>query len=185
MTNLYSALEFLRGVQFTGNHCIFTSLAVRDFLRRIGIKADVKSVALIINASQEGLPLHTVGIGMNKLWNEPYEGDKWDGHLIVTVPGFIIDPTFHAVRRSAWGWTPNIMVAKRGSTPRFNSDIHPDLPVIAAVNEESPEHSYRFQAVWFSYSRNSGWRNTPDGRDPIRRQDIINEMMNAWKESVK
>jgi len=177
---LESALKFLQGAGFSGTHCIFTSLAVRDFLREIGIKSDVKSVALVVTAAHQGLPLHRLGVGMNKLWNDPYEGPNWDGHLVVTVPGYLIDPTFHAVRRKAWGGTPDVAIVKRGTKPTLLLNDFPKLPVIATKYEHIPEHEYQFQAVWFSYTRNNDWKTAPDF-EPLRRQELIRTMWDEWE----
>jgi len=177
---LENTLEFLQGIGFTGTHCIFTSLAVRDFLREIGVKADVRSVALIVTAAHQGLPLHRLGVGMNKLWDDPYEGPNWDGHLIVTVPGYLIDSTFHTVRREAWSWTPDILITKRGTKLQIKESNYPALPIVACASMISPAHQYQFQAVWFSYTRNNGWKTAPDF-EPTRRQGLISEMLEEWR----
>lgn len=184
MSRLDKALDLLRHAEFTGTHCIFTSLAVRDFLRAIGVQAEVKSVALIVTATQDGLPLHSLGIGMNALWGEPYEGQNWDGHLIVTVGSeWIIDPTFHQARRAAWSWTPGVAVVERGKSPVWGlyRDV-PALPVVTALSDGIPERDdYRFEAIWFAYSRNTAWKNAPDARDPKRRRGLIDEMLAVWR----
>lgn len=194
MSKLEDALEFLRGVHFENsegkamNVCILASLSVREFLRRINIEAEVKSVGLIVKATayEANIPLHTVGVGCNKLWNEPYKGKNWDGHLIVAVPGYIIDPTFGQIRRNAWEWIPDCAVVPRGNKlPPITMDNGQSLPVVAHWQESVIKHNYRFAATWLAYTNNKGWRDSPDYKDPSRRKAQADEMLAEWHRRAK
>lgn len=175
----------LKAIQFNGTMCILGSLAVRDVLRRLGFEAEVKSVALRIQATafDADVPMHSLGVGMNKLWNDPYKGKDWDGHLVVATKDWIIDPTFYAMRRKAWDWIDDVAIVPRdqGNLDILDTDSGVRLPIIAKMIETG-DYNYKFQALWASYSANKGWRGSPDFRDHNRRKilaDAILEGFNA------
>jgi len=188
--NLEQTLELIKGLHFDGfknggpGYCVLGSLAVRDALRLLGFDAQVKSVACEIKAAagEPSIGLHALCVGMNKLIGDPYHGKDWDGHLIVTVPGYIIDPSMSSMRRDAWDWVPPTAVVRR--QPKIVHTLptlHGKLPVIARWREDLPDRdNYKFEAVWASYNANQGWRNGPDYRDVSRRRalarDIVDEI---------
>jgi hypothetical protein len=91
--------------------CLFSSLAVRDFLVEIGFKdATVRSVACVVRATRhEGEEIHSVGVGV------PFQtqrDEKFNGHAVVTVPSLylMIDTTLYPWDRPAWnGGLPGMM----------------------------------------------------------------------------
>jgi hypothetical protein len=182
--NLEDALEFLRGVKFSGNHCILASMTVRDFLRQIGFKAEVKSVELAIEATafESNMPLYTLGVGCNKLWNQPYTGKDWDGHLVVATPGYIIDMTYYQMRRLAWQWIEDVAIVPRNDKlASVQMDNGQTLPVIAQIEEEVEEHNYKYTAKWLSYSNNKGWLTAPDYKIVSKRRGLTEELIETWK----
>lgn len=190
-THIENVLDLMRGVHLETakpNSCILASMVFRDALRELGVPAEVKSVALDINASayDANIGLHSLGVGMNKLIGEPYTGDDWDGHLIVAVPGYIIDPSFHASRRWAWSWTPDVAIIKR-DTPIIHKlpTKHGYLPVIARWLETMPDRdNYKFLAQWASHSVNRGYLQAPDYRDPVRRREPVQQIVSQLKEHL-
>ena len=179
--SLTDALEIIKHIEIATavpNSCIISSLIVRDVMRGLGFPAEVKSVALELTA-QGGtpvLPLYELGVGMNKLTNDPYEGKNWDGHLIVSVPGFIIDPTFGACRRTSWEWIPDIAVVPRTTTKLTLAAASRSLPVLALWQEHIDEYNYDFLAVWAANSFNTEWKKAPDAR-PDRRRELVQDAL--------
>lgn len=181
---LEDALRAVKHVKFEGNICILASLTIRDVLRRLGFAADVKSVALQVRAWLDDIPLHTLGVGLNALWDEPYRGKDWDGHLIVTLPGFIVDPTFYCMRRDSWNWTPDVaIVSKKNAKGNGIEATRRILPAIAAWHREMPNPHYRFEAVWAA-TGNKGWLKAPDTK-PERRHDLTEEILTGIRSFVE
>lgn len=180
MTKLSETLELIKAVRFEGNCCILASLSIREVLRRLGFKAEVRSVALELTASayESNVGLHTLGVGMGKLIGEPYIGKNWDGHLIVTVENYLIDPTFYNCRRKVWDWIDNVAVVPRCKDKQTLQVRHTRLPVLATIEEKIPDiENYQFKAVWAANSSNTGWRGSPDFRIPMRRQGFAEEIL--------
>ena len=171
-----AVLQLIAAIQFEGTVCIRASLTVRDFLRRLGYAADVRSVALQVTATVDELHLHTIGIGLNKLWGDPYRGRDWDGHLVVVTPGWLIDPTFYATRREAWSWVPSVALVRRRTLDRSIGieTEHRLLPAVAMAEkmQETPQGLYRWRAIWAATSSNQKWRHAPEALPQPRRRDI-------------
>jgi hypothetical protein len=83
--------------------CLFTSLAVRDFLVEIGFRDAVISTCCCVlsAASGDGKQIWSVGIGMPDQEPIPH---KFNGHAVVTLPslGLLIDTTLYPAVRTYW-----------------------------------------------------------------------------------
>lgn len=93
--------------------CILSSLAVRDFLFKIGFTdAEVACVIVAIRAFRDGEEIHSLGVGL------PLEGipkttaTNWNGHMVVKLPslGYLIDTTLFQAKREQWKALPGSMV---------------------------------------------------------------------------
>ena len=173
---LKEALDFISVFKFQGKmckSCIFAALTVRDVLRRLGHHAEVRSVGLLIQAARENVPLGMVGVGINALIGEPYTGSNWDGHLVVTVGDWLIDPTFGNYRRQHWEWIPDVAIVTRDRSKLIKDGAR----VIAQL--QAAERDCQFEANWIARGRNTGWRGTPVARPAIRR-DMIDEIVHKY-----
>ena len=184
MTKFELALNFIQATEIQpqpdgkGN-CIQASLTFRDFLRGIGIAADVKSVILGVQAMQDGQELYSLGIGPHiKAQIEATGG--WDGHLVVTTNNILIDTTFSHIRRPAWNWTPDMVVIPLIPRPERISMGDLSMPgfsesnkrlVIAALLKEN-DAGYHFRALWAAHPGNSGWEQSNSAK-PDRRQKLV------------
>ena len=84
--------------------CLFTSLAIRDFLVQIGYRdATVRGCALYVYADdRQGNQIWSVGIGVPD--QAPIEG-KFNGHAVVVIPSLnlLIDSTVYQAQRKHFG----------------------------------------------------------------------------------
>lgn len=83
--------------------CLFSSLAVRDFLVAIGFSdATVRTCGLFVRAAtKDGEEIHSLGLGLPT--PQDVEG-RLNWHAVCTVPSLnlLIDPTMHQAIRPAW-----------------------------------------------------------------------------------
>lgn len=117
MTNLSRKEKLERALDMLGGcnmptSCITAALAVRDFLRSIGVTAEVKSVVMdirnpnVMRAGTCGAP-ESVGPSAREM-------KGWHGHLVVVLPndGILIDPTFGQFRRPWCEWIPDVAIVE-------------------------------------------------------------------------
>jgi len=172
----------------SGN-CIQHALVARDFLRAVSFRAEVKSVAVYVEALQDDQLLHSVGCGpLSLTGRDPNpEKDGWNGHLVTVSEGYLIDPTFYQFRRKAWDWIPDIARVKlipAGQRERFTFfGTKKGRPILAAVTGEH-DNGYRFRALWMNTPTNTEWVRLPAARLD-RRDFIVEEMVEAWKAHEK
>jgi hypothetical protein len=150
---LQKALDFIARVRFVDptaeangpGACIISSLVVRDFLRKIGFEAEVRSVTFLAKATENGKELHSLGIGFKK--DLGIKTRDWDGHLIVVSNGLLIDPAFP--QRSAWNWTGTAVSARLiPKAERKLLQIHGvDRPIMASLLRDNGDDGYQFFAV--------------------------------------
>jgi hypothetical protein len=124
--------------------CLFTSLAVRDFLVQIGYRdATVRGCALMVYADDKlGQQIWSIGIGVR---GQPEIEGKLNGHAVVTVPSLklLIDTTVYQAQRKYW----------------------PDLPGMMALPYYEPHESGLFSAVNHEGDDriiHMGWQDRPE-----------------------
>jgi hypothetical protein len=163
------------------NSCVLCSLTVRDFLKCIGCEnVNVRPVLTILAAECEGKVLHSLGIGSGEA--SATEG-YWDGHLIATADGFLIDTTLYHARRIAWPDMPGMAVVpiQRGRRPSAYG-----LKPIAGISLAEPEHNYEFTMLWLDNPKNAGWEIGPDAtRNHNLRAPVITAMLRKYAEELK
>jgi hypothetical protein len=188
MIGLENALEFVSGLRIGGDEraafggCIIASLAVRDFLRQIGL-AGVRErpVALIIWATREGKDLNSVGVGVNRISGLAAAPGGWDGHMVVTINDLIIDPTFYQIRRPEWDWIPDVAIVRKAPAGETFT-VAPgkrSLPVLGTLSRQILE--YECCALWLSNSSNQDWRRSPNAF-LSRRKAIVSWMLASYND---
>lgn len=171
-----------------GGSCILSSLIVRDFLIGVGVPAQVKSVGILVRADIGDTELYSVGCGgpsMQSLLgpNTKQATGGWDGHLVVTAKGILIDPSFGHFRRPAWNWTPDMAFVETLKDKRMFTFKDHTQKRIAAIYSCEREGGYSFSAVWLSDPGNADWMTTKSAL-PERRDGAVQELVQAFKEVV-
>jgi hypothetical protein len=136
------------GVEQSRTSCVHASLAVRDYLRELGLAAEALPVALVIRAIKAGEQsyLHSIG-------SEHHErpAPKWKGHMITVCNGVLIDATFCQFRTDAIPNMPDMIAAPTTTGTALG------LNVLASVQGKiAPDHAFAF--MWLHTPKNQGWR---------------------------
>src|SRR5262245_682208 len=151
--------------------CIPSSLAVRDFLRELGFAAEVRSVALNMILIKPGTLPRQIMIGSREIVGAS-AGRGWNGHLVVTSNGLLIDPTFIRLRRPWWPWLPAVAivpVTDRKFRERVAVEGGKSIPVIACLRDN---RDGEFLTMWAETRRNDEWKSAPAAR-PDRREGTV------------
>lgn len=183
--HLHPAVERLPRITpgISKRSCILCSLAVRDFLQRIGIEAMVAPVVAVLLATRGDETLHSAGIGVPGTVAAPR---NWNGHMVVVAERFVIDTTLYQIHRPAWDHLPGMM-----AVPVDGAPVAPEhrrmwgLDVLTAVGTESePGDDYRFSLAWLANPTNNRWRNGPDARRDRRRAVVgaLAHHFGSWRE---
>jgi hypothetical protein len=163
--------------------CLFSSLAVRDYLVAIGFKdATVRPCGLVMRANDKGgTELHSLGIAVP---GDPDRPDKFNGHAVVVVPSLLllIDTTLYQAIRPAWGGALTGMLASpyRAKPADFKVyDRHP----FAGADVELDDRV--FHIVWIDRPE-LPWKRQPDFRSPTPRRRAVTkalvEAFGSWQE---
>lgn len=149
--------------------CVLCSLAVRDFLLHVGFPdARVRPVAVVMAAYEGMTQLHSLGIGMPG--TAPSGADRWAGHMVVEVAGWLIDLTLYPAVRPQWRNSISGMLAlpfgREGRV--LGLDV---LAIVATVDGD-----YRFEIAYLDNPGNMRWRVGPDAVDVLRRKRAVRAM---------
>jgi hypothetical protein len=160
--------------------CLFMSLAVRDFLVRIGFgDATVRGCFLWINADDlQGKLIWSVGIGAPDQAPEP---GKLNGHVVCTVPSrkLLIDTTAYQAIRPHWSETVTGMAAIEYHAP-CQDQVAYGRPSIAGAEIELPDR--RVMMMWLDRPELQ-WKRSEDFRvRSQRRRDVTEAMVQAFGE---
>jgi hypothetical protein len=188
MTEFEKALALINGTKLPAlkadqaGNCIQHALVARDFLRAVGFRAEVKSVAVYVEAYQGDDMLHSVGCGARHLIGHDPNPERmgWDGHLVTVSEGHLIDPTFYQFRRKAWDWIPDVALLKLKARPRETFKFYgasKGCSILAGFVRAAAD-GYRFRALWMSTPSNTQWSKLPAARLD-RRDHIVKEMIEA------
>lgn len=165
--------------------CVLCSLAVRDFLFRIGFTdAEVAPVLMAVRAFRDGKELHTLGIGTTDLREAATAKVKWPGHLIVRLPttGYLIDTTLYQARRQHWQHLAGMMAAPLAT----EVDDRPfGLRPIVGLSLTAPDKA-EVEMWWLDQPGNKFWRRGGDA-GPRRRLDVVNSMVRefgTWRDEA-
>jgi hypothetical protein len=157
--------------------CVLCSLTVRDFLHLVGFEdARVRPVAVVLWADENGVRLHSAGIGTPEDKRE-VPADRWIGHLVVTCRGFIIDTTLYQVQRPAWPELTGMIALP--IAPLEPQRIY-DLPLLAGIAADDEKRGYQFSIGWLDNPTNRVWLRGPDGRDRNRRVPVVQRLVDRF-----
>jgi hypothetical protein len=156
--------------------CLFSSLAVRDFLVEIGFSdATVRGCGFILRADDmTGAELHSLGIGIP---GDPDRVAKFNGHAVVTVPqlSLLIDTTLYQAIRPAWGEALKGMIACPFEPP---GDLKVyDRFAFAGGEVELPDRRVNF--LWLDRPE-LRWKREPDFVRSARRRAVTRALVEAF-----
>src|SRR4030095_3900011 len=175
--------------------CVLCSLAVRDFLHRVGFpQARVAPVVAVMRASGDGKELHSCGIGVPNAYQ--HTRTRWNGHMCVLVDNVLVDTTLYQAKRPQWPGLPGMMAVplgvEDGSAKIDITDARPGVPggrvygldlLAAAITDgDESDAGYKFTIMWLDNPTNRWWRNGPDGRRDVRRPIVaaLTAIHNKW-----
>jgi hypothetical protein len=170
--------------------CILSALTVRDFLQRVGFKqASVRSVGVMIRAFRNDIELHSVGVGLPARFYTPdakgmYDSSGWNGHLVATVEGYLIDVTMSPWKREQWPDLPEMLVMPV-EEPNAQSFPLNGLHAIATMwLSESEDKSYTADVLYLDQPTNRSWKIAPDAGKDRRRAvtDALVKRFGPWRE---
>jgi hypothetical protein len=157
--------------------CLFSSLAVRDFLVAIGFEdATVRACGLVMRADDPaGTELHSLGIGVP---GDPDRPHKFNGHAVVTVPhlSLMIDTTLYQAIRPAWGGALTGLVACEYREPAKLKiyDRHP----FAGWDVDLEDRTYKI--IWLDRPE-LNWKRQPDfAVKSARRRAVTRVLVEAF-----
>jgi hypothetical protein len=158
--------------------CLFTSLALRDFLVAVGYPdATVRGVTSLIRAEDKaGKEIWSVGIGVP---GQPPIDGKFNGHAICTIPslGFFVDPTLYQAVRKQWGGALTGMIA--GPIFGISGVKVLDRPVLAHAAVELPDRTVE---VFWADRPELNWKKDIDfAVKTQRRRNISDELVRMFR----
>lgn len=185
----YDALsETLAG--YSKETCLFTSLAVREFLVGIGYHdATVRPCALIVRRyGRDGKELWSVGLGVP---GEDTLPGKFNGHAVVTVPSInlLIDTTLYQLaRRQHMSALPGMVACTYVNEPVPNkTNKNRRLPGLAKINMVAgTDDNIRFALYWgdrpeINLKRELDWR---EPLQQARRRAIARALTDAYDQTL-
>lgn len=163
--------------------CILMAATVRDFLYRVGFRdASVHPVVFFIEAIRDDEVIKQLGIGNPE--GPQHRDDAFDGHMIVKVDGWLIDPTlFHATPRPEWPTFPTMM-----AQPLFKGDPAIDwfgLPVLSGGVIEKNDQGNLVRWAWLDQPSNDAWRDAPDWRKKFKRERVTDKLIQIYRAMLK
>ncbi len=159
--------------------CVLSSLAVRDFLFRVGFRDAVLSpVRTIIRAERGGKELKTVAIGYQDATTVK-ANHTWAGHMAVCIPSlnYIVDSTLFQAQREAWPFLPGMLAVPLHDAERTR-DIG-GFKSISGMMFSNPDDEYVFDIIWLDDPKNTAWKNSPD-TSKRRREGVVQAMTSAF-----
>ena len=177
---LHPAYDEFEGTILGGSKiaCLFSSLAVREFLVAIGYDdATVRGCACYMHAIDgSGREIWSVGIG--KQDENPIEG-KFNGHAVCTVPslGLLIDTTLYPAIRPQWNGALTGMIA----LPYWSPTEHKvyDRPLISGLDIQNDD--LQFHIGWTDRAELQ-WRRSTDFRRTARRAAVTQALIDRFGE---
>jgi hypothetical protein len=181
----YDALDNIKKWPATrGNSkesCLFSSLAVREFLVGIGFAdATVQPCTLFMRSERDGVELHSLGIGVP---GDPDQPDKFNGHVAVIVPSenILIDTTLYQAIREQWqGAVSGMMAVRLDLNSHYR--LH-ELKQIAGMVFKAVGEPVSFEIAWGDRP-DINWRREPDATDPQslqRRRRVAKALREGWR----
>ena len=162
--------------------CVLSSLAVRDFLWKIGFRdAKVEPVFLIVRAyAEDGSEIHSVGAG--DFAAIPAQAPHhhvvdtrmdWSGHMVVVVAGWLIDVTLYQASRPQWPELPGMAAAPLVMEDRGG------MVLVSGSKAKRDDGSEVFLS-WWQQPHNTRWRDGGDAKERWRREPVVKALVQRF-----
>jgi hypothetical protein len=155
----FDRLPWIREPGWSKQSCVLASLACRDFLVDIGFRdAKVRPCAVVMRAKRAGKD-YWLGIG-DLPGQKPPPADRWNGHLVVTVPSerLLLDTTLYQARRPHWPMITGMMAAEL----RPVDGIEPFGKRAFAMAGFEDGDDFQLGIFWLDDPDNTTWLRGPD-----------------------
>ena len=175
----FAAQPWIAHADKSKESCVLCTLAVRDFLHKIGFAdAEARSVVVVMKAWQGEKELHSLGIGVP---GTPRVDDgRWVGHLVVWLPSSktLIDTTLYPTIRPQWKDMPPMIAVRCDEQDHCR---YRGLRHVASLSMTDDEHvGYEYGITWLDHPRKS-WRKGGDA-EPWRRAVVVAAMVEKFGE---
>lgn len=164
--------------------CVLCSLAIRDFLFRIGFRdAEAVPVAVAIRAFRDGKEIHSLGIGATDMRQATRIPGRWDGHMVAVLPsaGWLVDATLYPARREAWRGLPGM-----AAVPLLKDAVARPfgLVPVAGLAGTFGEGDADVEVLWLEHRANRSWKDGPDASRRRREAAVaaLAARFGAWSE---
>lgn len=168
--------------------CVLSSLAVRDFLRKIGFKGvAVAPVFLVIRAFDGDREIHSLGCGdfaavpSQAVHHHVVDTTKdWSGHMVVLVDGWVVDTTLYQASREQWPELPGMLAAP------LVMDERGDMVLVSGTSTKRDDGSEVFVS-WWHQPHNRRWKDGDDAKAKERRAPVVRAMLakfHPWREAA-
>lgn len=147
--------------------CVHASLALADFLSRLGIEAEALPVAVVIRAMQDGKQTH-----LHRVGSAAYERPrgKWNGHMIVVADRFLIDPTFRQFNAAGLNGLPDMLALPSSEGQLLG------LRLLGRFGASlKPGHVYN--VAWIHTPENTGWQAWDDRQKQGIRKAVVTGLL--------
>lgn len=165
--------------------CVLCSLAVRDFLWKVGFKeASVAPVYVIVRAiAEDGTEIHSAGAGDHAaipaqaavhghVVDTRYD---WSGHLVVLVNGWLVDTTLYQAQRPQWPELPGMIAAP------LLMDDRSGMTLVSGSYAKRDDGS-ELLLSWWAQPHNTRWRSAGDAKKE-RRAAVVKELVHRFRMS--
>jgi hypothetical protein len=146
--HMHAIFDDIYGKDHSRGSCVLVSAVLRDFLLRVGFAdAEVRSVTFYIERRKGDEIVRNLLIGKPDEADVP---DHWNGHMIVSFGGWLIDGTLYQARRPHWSFLPGMV-----ATP-IRAVVNPDDGIIA--NIAAPVNDEIVHGTWIDMPENDRWK---------------------------
>ena len=144
----------------TKESCVISSLAVRDFLFKIGFRdVEARPVFTVMRSLKDGTAVHSLGIGDESPRGSKALPGRWVGHMAVVIPsaGYLVDTTLYPAVRPAWPWLPGMIALPLADEGNIVFGMKP-----LAGFQTPTGTGEAFDAIWLDQPANNLWRKGGD-----------------------
>jgi len=163
---------------FSKETCLFTSLAIRDFLVAVGFKdATVRGCTALVRAiTLQDEDIWSVGLGVPD--QAPIPG-KFNGHAVCTIPSieFFVDSTLYPAIRPYWKDALPGMLAGPYQAPYLSDKIMGRHPIARA---EMTLDDRKLEVIWLDRPELQWKKDIDFAVKSVRRRRIVEEMVRMF-----
>lgn len=171
MHTCFGLMPWIAHMDKSKESCILSSLAVRDFLFKIGFTdAEVAPCVVFVRRDKGDEVVHTLGIGHPE--DRTDDPGRWRGHMVVKVPSqdILIDTTLYQAKRPQhWPDFPGMIASElvHSEGQMFGLDV---MSYHVIGNDALGDDMTAI--IWLDDPKNKRWKAGPDAIKH-RRDDVV------------